>query len=123
MTDRELLESMSAQMGELVRHVAEVRQSNFTMQAQLNEMQADMKVMRADINALRSDVDALRSDVDALRADVDGMQVRLHNLETKIDERPEFLGGKIDHFIGVFHGEIVRDGTRFEEDRYVRDAL
>lgn len=116
MTDRELLESMSAQMGELVRHVAEVRQSNFTMQAQLNEMQADMKVMRADINALRSDVDALR-------ADVDGMQVRLHNLETKIDERPEFLGGKIDHFIGVFHGEIVRDGTRFEEDRYVRDAL
>lgn len=161
---RDLLESMSKQIGGLVHHVAEVRQSNLALCSQMRALRAEMQALRADVDALRAavdalradveglraDVDALRADVEALRADVDTLRAEVKTLRTdvdalrmdgdtlradmeavrsdirkldqKIDEKTDFLAGKIQHFITYFSGEIAGDRARSEEDRYLRDA-
>lgn len=121
MTDRELLESMSQQIGELVRHVAEVRSSNVKFDAQFKEMRSDMDSMRGDMKAMRGDIDSIRGDIDSIRGDIDSIRGDIRALDKKIDDKIDFVAGKIDHFVAVFHEESARDRTRFEEDRYARN--
>lgn len=48
------------------------------------------------------------------------MQDDIRALDEKIDKRTEFLSGKIEHHFGALREELIRDRSRFDEERYIR---
>lgn len=151
MTDRELLEAMSSQIGELVHHVAEVRQSNKRLEGRfdklegrfdnlesrfdkledrfdkledrLDKLEARIKGIELRLESVETRVERLESNVSSLRQEVASIRDDVHALDAKIDEKTNFLSGKIDHFIGHVSKEQTRDRNKFEEERYLRSAL
>lgn len=85
MTDRELLENMSRQIGELVRHVAEVRSSNKRLEEEISDLRADMTAMRKDIDAMKVDIDAMKVDIDTMKGDIDAMKADIDTMKSDID--------------------------------------
>ncbi len=129
MSDRDLLESLSEQMSELVRNVAEVRQSNKRLEAAVVGVQSDVGTLKSDVATLKTDVGMLKSDVATLKADVGTLKTDVaelkHGLQetnAMIDECAEFLSKKIDHFVEFVASEITQNRITIEEQRYINSA-
>lgn len=94
-----MLDAISKQVVQLLQHVGEVRQSTRRLEEQYDGLQSDMTSMRGEMKSMRDDIRAL---------------------DHKIDKRTEFLVGKIEHHVGALRVDMLRDRTRFDEERYIR---
>lgn len=115
MTDRELLESISNQIGELVRHVAVIRQSTANLEARMDAPETRMDTLETRMDALKAETRGIREDVGSLRLDIQA-------LDTKIDTKTDFLSSKIDHFIDHLSAEQTRHRNKLEEERHLNSA-
>lgn len=129
MTDRELLESISNQIGELVRHVAVIRQSTANLEARMDALETRMASLETRMDRLETRMDTLEARMDGLeteilgiREDVGSMRLDIQALDTKIDTKTDFLSSKIDHFIEHLSAEQTRHRNKLEEERHLNSA-
>jgi len=123
LTDRELLESISRQLGELVHHVAEVRKSNQTLESEMRALRADVDDLRARVGKLEEKLDVLTARVETLEQRFDALERRVEAVDKKIDDRSDTVAGKFDHFLTYLNGEIARNRVHLEEERYIREGV
>lgn len=123
MTDRDLLESLSNQMGELVRNVAEVRKSNHRLEAEMVVVKTDIATMKGDITVMKDDINVMKGDITAMKGDIQELQCGLKQTNEKIDERTEFLSTKIDHFVKCVSAEIMKNRIAIEEQNHAGNAV
>jgi len=120
-TDRDLLESMSKQMGELVRNVAEVRRSNKRLEADMVVVKSDIVAMKGDIATMQGDIVTMKGAIATIQGDIYEMRCCQTQTNDKIDERAEFLSTKTDHFVEFVSAEIMKNRVASEEQRHLRD--
>ena len=136
MSERALLESMSQQMAELVRHVAEVRRTHVELKAGLDglrgevgelktdvaELKTDVAVLKTDVAELKTDVAELKSDVAQLKIDASQSKADVAILRRELMDTRASLSSKIDHFVGFVSAEVMMNRTKIEEESFVRSG-
>jgi|GEM_PF-4717720 len=103
---RELLVSMSQQLGELVRHVAEVWRTNSELESGLNEL-------RNGVAELKSDVADLKKRVSTLEVDVAGIRGELR-------ESQAAFTFKFDRFAGFVSADLIQNRLTVGKEWFVR---
>lgn len=113
MTDRQLLEAISNQIGAMNERIDSINERMGSMDERIDSMNERMDSMGNQIGQLVQHVAEVRRSNVRLEADI-------RALDSKIDKNTEFLACKIAHFVDHFSIEQARDRKRFEEERHLR---